>query len=115
MLLGIKRIYEKPSVIDGKRILVDRLWPRGLKKSTTKIDLWMKGIAPSDSLRKWFAHDPSKWPEFKKRYAAELSSNAYFESMVKMCRENDVTLLFSAKDVEHSNAAVLFELLKKRC
>ncbi len=112
MLLGIKRVYDKASISDGKRILIDRLWPRGVKKSTANIDFWLKDVAPSDELRKWFDHDPEKWEEFKRRYEDELKSNKAFEELKKLVHENDVTLIYAAKDEKYNNAQVLLLLLK---
>jgi uncharacterized protein YeaO (DUF488 family) len=115
MEIKIKRIYEKFSPKDGLRILVDRLWPRGIKKEEAKIDLWFKEIAPSDKLRKWFKHDVSKWEEFKKRYKEEIEQNK--ESLEKLIeiikKKRVVTLVFSAKDKEHNNAVILREVLKR--
>lgn len=114
MLMGIKRIYEKPSITDGKRVFVDRLWPRGVKKSTSNIDVWMKDVAPSDELREWFAHDPRKWDGFVKKYRKELGACRKFEDLVSLVMSNDVTLLYSAKDTEHNNAVALAIFLKER-
>ena len=112
-MVKTKRIYEQASRDDGKRILVDRLWPRGLKKEEAKIDEWMKDIAPSDELRKWFAHDPVKWPEFKKRYINELKNKAELvERLRAEAKKATITLLFAAKDIEHDNAVVLKELIE---
>ncbi len=113
MLVGLKRIYDKPSITDGKRVFVDRLWPRGVKKSTANIDLWMKDIAPSDELRKWFNHDPKKWLSFKKKYTDELKSNKHFTELVAMIKSQDITLLYSSAEPEHNNAVALEELLRK--
>ncbi len=111
-MLRIKRIYDSASSEDGKRILIDRLWPRGMKKEEAKIDEWVKDIAPSDQLRKWFSHDPSKYPEFKKRYIKELEKKSDLVQRIKNeAKRETVTLLFSAKDIEHNNATVLKELL----
>jgi uncharacterized protein YeaO (DUF488 family) len=111
-LIKIKRIYDTVSEDDGKRILVDRLWPRGLKKDEAKIDEWLKEIAPSDGLRKWFSHDPSKWQEFKNRYKKELKSKSEIIEKLRIeAKKGQVTLLFSAKDVEHNNAVVLKEVI----
>lgn len=110
--IKIKRIYEEPKKSDGYRILVDKLWPRGMKKEKAAIDLWVKEIAPSDSLRKWFNHDAKKWPEFKKRYAKELSNNQdAIDVILKEARKKTVTLLFSAKETEHNNAIALLDIL----
>jgi len=111
-MIRIKRIYEKASPEDGKRIYVDRLWPRGLKKEAVKFDEWLKDVAPSDDLRKWFAHDPLKYDEFKKRYIKELESKSeILERIRKQAEKETITLLFSAKDTEHNNAMVLKEIL----
>jgi uncharacterized protein YeaO (DUF488 family) len=114
-MIKIKRIYDSASSKDGKRILVDRLWPRGIKKDEAKIDEWMKEIAPSNELRKWFAHDPSKWQEFKKRYTEELKSQAnLIEILINKAKKGNLTLIFSARDTEHNNAVVLSELISER-
>ncbi len=111
-MIKIKRIYEPASPDDGKRIYIDRLWPRGMKKEEVKIDEWLKEISPSDSLRKWFGHDPSKYKEFKRRYRKELEKHSeILERIRKEGKKETVTLLFSAKDVEHNNATVMRELL----
>ena len=110
----IKRVYERLSPDDGKRILVDRLWPRGLKKEEAHIDEWLKDIAPSDELRRWFSHDPSKWHEFKDRYKRELQGKKEEIERIRMeAEKGKVTLLFSAKDMEHNNAVILKEVLGK--
>jgi uncharacterized protein YeaO (DUF488 family) len=113
-MLRIKRIYDLPSPDDGKRILIDRVWPRGIKKADASINEWMKDIAPSNELRKWFAHDVSKWQEFKKRYKKELKDKSeILDKLKKESEKNIVTLLFSAKDVTHNNAQVLREILER--
>jgi len=108
-----KRVYEEPEPDDGLRILVDRLWPRGLKKEAAKIDSWMKEIAPSDELRRWFAHKPERWPQFKKRYLQELSGRKdALEDLRKLGKANKrITLLFGAKNQDQNNAVVLYEAL----
>ena len=112
--MRIKRIYDAPDKKDGRRILVDRLWPRGVAKEKAKVDLWLKEIAPSDELRKWFAHDPTKWEEFKKRYAKELEAKQDLVKEVKQTEKKEtVTLLYSAKDTEHNNAVALKAFLEK--
>ncbi len=111
--LKIKRVYEPYSKDDGYRILIDRLWPRGLTKQKTHIDLWLKEISPSDSLRKWFSHEPSKFDEFKKRYIKEIKDED-INKILNILKDKDVTLLYSAKDKEHNNAVVLYELLKSK-
>ena len=113
-MIKIKRVYEKPEDEDGTRILVDRLCPRGLTKEKASIDLWLKDIAPSTELRKWFNHDPEKWNEFKKRYRAELSENKKAVAMLKEKLTNGVvTLIFGAKDEEHNEALVLKEFFSR--
>ena len=115
-MLKIKRAYDKKETGDGKRILIDRLWPRGLSKADAKIDQWLKDLAPSTELRKWFGHDPAKWIEFKKRYLAELSEpgkQALLENISQMARRNNITLIYSAKDTEHSDVKVLEEIIGK--
>ncbi len=112
VLLGIKRIYEKASITDGKRILVDRLWPRGVRRSTSNIDAWMKDIAPSEKLRKWFNHDPRKWMLFKKRYEAELKKNSALRALQEKVNIEDITLVYAAQDEKRNNATVLASFLK---
>ncbi len=114
LLLGIKRIYDKAEVTDGKRVLVDRLWPRGVKKSTSNVDEWLKEVAPSDELRKWFSHDPEKWEEFKHKYRKEVEGTKAFTEILKMVKESDVTFIFAAKDTEHNNAVALAEFVKEK-
>jgi uncharacterized protein YeaO (DUF488 family) len=115
-MIHIKRVYEPASNKDGYRILVDRLWPRGMTKEAARIDLWMKEVAPSDALRKSFSHDVKKWPSFQKKYQNELKKNAaLLAELRKMEKEHEiVTLLFGARDEEHNQAVVLANLLKKR-
>jgi uncharacterized protein YeaO (DUF488 family) len=114
MQIRIKRVYEQPGADDGFRILVDRLWPRGLTKVRAKVDLWLRGIAPSTELRKWFSHDPAKWEEFQRRYHAELQANAgQMELLLLEARKGTVTLLFGAKDEVRNEAVVLQRLLKR--
>jgi len=115
MIIRIKRIYDPPSPDDGKRILVDRLWPRGIKKEDAKIDEWLKDIAPSDELRKWFSHDPLKWQEFKAKYKQELKGKTeLIERIRKEAKKGTVTLLFAAKDTKHNNACILKEIIEKQ-
>jgi uncharacterized protein YeaO (DUF488 family) len=112
--LKIKRVYEEPAKSDGYRVLVDRIWPRGLKKSEALIDKWLKEIAPSTGLRKWFKHDPAKWEQFKKKYAAELKKHREeVEELARESRKRTVTLLFGAKDTAHNNAVALEEYLER--
>ncbi|MDE1823632.1 MAG: DUF488 domain-containing protein [Candidatus Micrarchaeota archaeon] len=112
-MINIKRIYDKASITDGKRILIDGLWPRGIRKSTANIDLWMKEVAPSKELRLWFSHDPKKWEAFRKRYSKELEQNKAFETLLNMAKGGDVTLLYATTDDEHNNAVVLLEMLSR--
>ena len=112
--MKIKRVYEKPDKEDGLRILVDRLWPHGLTKEKASVDLWLKDIAPSTELRKWFGHDPDKWAEFKKRYRSELKENEEKVSLLKdQMKKGIVTLVYAAKDEEHNEALILKELLSR--
>ena len=112
MELKIKRVYVKPEKADGQRILVDRLWPRGLTKEKANIDLWLKDIAPTAELRKWFSHDPNKWTEFRKRYHRELKNNKEQVSILyEQLKKGSVTLVYGAKDEEHNEAVVLKEWL----
>ncbi len=112
--MKIKRVYDKPEKEDGFRVLVDRLWPRGMTKEKAKVDLWLKDIAPSTELRKWFDHDPDKWKEFIKRYQQELkgSKEAVGQLKEKM-KAGTVTLLYAARDTEHNEAQVLKEWMSK--
>jgi len=112
MNIQIKRVYEKSDAKDGFRILVDRLWPRGLTKEKAAADLWLKDIAPSTELRKWFNHDPEKWKEFQKKYQKELQENKEAVSVLKEhLKQGPVTLLYGAKDQEHNEAEVLKNFL----
>jgi len=109
--IRLKRAYDPAGPEDGTRILVDRLWPRGLSRDQAKVDQWLKDVAPSAELRRWFGHDPAKWAEFRKRYEAELARNPSLEELRDLIRrERHVTLLFGARDVEHNNAVVLREV-----
>jgi len=113
--IRIKRVYEKSSPNDGARFLVDGLWPRGVAKSSLKGVEWIKDIAPSAALRKWFDHDPEKWEEFQKRYRAELSQNsAAAKPLLEALQKSDVTLLTATHDVEISHAMVLRDFLKRK-
>ena len=110
--IRIKRAYEEPDREDGTRILVDRLWPRGLTKEKAKVDLWLKDVAPSTELRKWFAHDPGKWAEFQSRYLEELKRNKEQLSLLRQeAAKGTVTLVFGAKDQQHNEAVILQRLL----
>ncbi|MGH7572580.1 MAG: DUF488 domain-containing protein [Gemmatimonadota bacterium] len=115
MTLKLKRAYEPAESGDGFRILVDRLWPRGVSKSSARIDLWLKEIAPSTTLRKWFGHDPAKWTEFRRRYFRELDQNREaIEEIQGHVRRGTVTLVYGAKDEEHNDAVALKEYLETR-
>lgn len=113
MKLHLKRVYEPPAKEDGLRVLVDRLWPRGLKKDEAVIDLWLKDIAPSPELRRWFGHVPGKWQEFRRRYRAELSGRADEIETLRRAGRARVTLLYGARDREHNQAVVLKEFLEE--
>ncbi len=110
MEIRIKRVYAQPDKHDGRRILVDRLWPRGLTKEKAGVDLWLKDIAPSTELRKWFGHDPGRWEQFKERYLAELKGNSEQIRLLKLeLDKGAVTLVYGAKDEEHNEAVVIRE------
>jgi uncharacterized protein YeaO (DUF488 family) len=112
--IQIKRIYEEASDDDGYRVLVDRLWPRGISKDKAKLGEWLKEVGPSDELRKWFAHDPAKYPEFKTRYESELAANPAFKELQRIVSAHPkVTLLYGAHDPDHNQAAVLQKLLSR--
>lgn len=114
MSLKLKRVYEKPAKADGTRILVDRLWPRGLTKQRAAVDLWLKEVAPSTELRKWFGHDPERWKEFRRRYRAELKSHSEELGLIKSkAKQDTVTLLYGARDQEHNEAVVLQQFLAR--
>ncbi len=111
--VAIKRIYEEPNEVDGTRILVDRLWPRGMTKEKANVNLWLKEIAPSTALRKWFNHDPKKWAQFQRRYLDELNTDGEQLALLKQeAARGPVTLLFGARDVEHNEAVVLQRVLR---
>lgn len=114
MKVLLKRIYEPTKASDGKRVLVDRLWPRGISKERAKLKLWLKEIAPSTELRKWFNHDPKKWPEFQKRYKQELRNNQDAVNQLKsLAKKQTVTLLYGARDEEHNEALVIQQFITK--
>ena len=107
-MINVKRVYEPLDAHDGKRFLVDRVWPRGLKKEDLQLDGWLKDVAPSAELRRWFGHDPAKWPEFQCHYTAELDVHPEaVQPLLDAARHGLVTLLFAARDTEHNNAVVL--------
>jgi len=113
MKIGIKRVYEKNAKSDGIRILVDRLWPRGLSKEKARIDFWAKDISPSAELRQWYKHDPAKWMEFKKRYFKELSNNSEgVKDLLQYVRKGNVTFVYSSKDQHINNAVALKEYVE---
>ena len=108
----LKRAYEPPATDDGTRILVDRLWPRGVTKKRAAIDQWMKDIAPSTELRKWFSHDPARWDEFRRRYAKEVHQNAkLLDQLRSLARHGPITLVYSAHDEKHNDAVELRKLI----
>ena|SRR5258705_13687717 len=113
-MFKLKRVYDAPSLEDGNRILVDRLWPRGLTKKKAAVDLWLKDIAPTTELRQWFGHDPAKWSDFRRRYTKELQGR---QDLVKLLRQKGrdgpVTLIYGARDEEHNAAVVLKAVLTK--
>jgi uncharacterized protein YeaO (DUF488 family) len=113
-MITIKRAYDPPLSSDGTRVLVDGLWPRGISKEKLKLDVWLKDVAPSADLRKWFSHDPQRWLEFEQRYMDELKHNtAGWKPIAEAAHGNDVTLIFGSKDVEHNNAVVLQKFLRR--
>jgi uncharacterized protein YeaO (DUF488 family) len=108
----LKRAYDKPAGADGTRVLVDRLWPRGVKKEVAAIDHWAKDLAPSTELRKWFGHDPGRWSEFKRRYAAELRKNVELvDELRRLAKHGPVTLVYAARDQEHNEAVIVRDML----
>ncbi|MCA8985136.1 MAG: DUF488 domain-containing protein [Planctomycetaceae bacterium] len=114
-MIHLKRVYDEPANQDGLRILVERLWPRGVSKEKAAVDLWLKDLAPSTELRKWFGHDTEKWDEFRKRYWLELSGKGDLLTQLKnRTTEGDVTFVFAASDVEQNSAVVLKEYLEER-
>lgn len=113
MSILLKRVYEAPAASDGRRILVDRLWPRGLTKAEAAVDLWLKDVAPTTALRQWFGHDPAKWDEFQQRYRAELRTNPALDELRALARQGTVTLVYGAKDQQHVHALVLKAVLER--
>jgi uncharacterized protein YeaO (DUF488 family) len=112
-VIRLKRAYEKPSRTDGLRILVERLWPRGLTKERAKIDLWLRDVAPSPTLRKWFGHDPARWPEFQRKYRQELrQAGDVLKLLAHRATEGPVTFVYAASDPEHNSALLLKEFLE---
>ncbi|MCL4372394.1 DUF488 family protein [Candidatus Marsarchaeota archaeon] len=114
-MIYLKRVYDKVDIKDGTRILIDRLWPRGVRRSTSNIDLWLKDVAPSDELRKWFAHEKDKWPEFQRRYKEELRTNKALDKLIDIALSTEpITLLYASSDSSHNNAVVLYKVLQQR-
>jgi uncharacterized protein YeaO (DUF488 family) len=117
LAIKIKRVYDPPEASDGARILIDRLWPRGIAKDRARIDEWLKEIAPSEQLRQWFGHQPERWEAFQKRYHEELTSTEkpeLIQRIKSLAKKDTVTLLFTAKDAEHNNAVALASFLKRK-
>lgn len=116
--IAIKRIYEAPAATDGKRVLVDRIWPRGIKKDDARLDDWIKDLAPSTELRKWFDHDPAKWKKFQQDYMRELDANATTKETIRGILQDthgkELTLLFGARDAAHNNAVVLKDYIERK-
>ena len=114
-MIRIKRVYDPPAKEDGARFLVERLWPRGMKKEALYMAAWYEEVAPSNELRRWFSHDPAKWKDFQRRYRAELTANrAAWQPLLNAAEQGDITLLYSAHDTEHNNAVVLKAYLEER-
>jgi uncharacterized protein YeaO (DUF488 family) len=115
IMLYVKRVYEASKANDGARYLVERFWPRGTKKENLKMNSWLKEVAPSNELRRWFGHDPEKWNEFQRRYRSELDANpSAWKPLLESMKQGNVTLLYSARDTEHNNAVVLKSYLEER-
>ncbi len=115
MKIHTKRAYDSPSPADGERYLVDRLWPRGVKRDELAIAGWLKEAAPSDALRKWFGHDPARWEAFRQRYYEELDANpAAWQPLLEIARRGPLTLVYGAKDIEHNQAIALKEYLERK-
>jgi uncharacterized protein YeaO (DUF488 family) len=113
--IRLRRAYDPPSASDGYRVLVDRVWPRGISRDALRLDEWLKEVAPSTELRKWFGHDPEKWTAFKDRYFLELEKQSEaINRLLAKCREGPLTLVFGAKDTRYNNAAALKEYLEQR-
>lgn len=113
-MIQLKRVYDPAAKNDGTRFLVERLWPRGLKKDAVQVEAWLKDVAPSTELRQWFSHDPAKWPEFRRRYFAELKAHPQaWQPLLATARRGRVTLVYSSHDTEHNNAVALKEFLEQ--
>lgn len=114
-MILVKRVYERFLITDGRRVLVERLWPRGIRRNTPNVDIWLKNVAPTTELRKWYMHDPKKWVRFKKRYLKELKDNKAMEHLVDIALSTDpVTLVYSTSDTKHNSALVLRQYLERR-
>src|SRR5690554_5965735 len=113
MPILLKRAYEAPAASDGQRVLVDRLWPRGLTKARAGIDLWLKEMAPSTALRRWYGHDPARWEAFRQRYRTELEAHPALDALRAQARQGTITLVYAARDAQHTHALVLRELLEQ--
>ena len=113
-MIRLKRAYDPPARSDGRRYLVERLWPRGMKKETLEIEAWLKDVAPSATLRTWFSHDPDKWPEFRKRYFAELDTSKAWQPLADAAKSGAVTLVYSSRESEHNCAVALKDYLEKK-
>jgi uncharacterized protein YeaO (DUF488 family)/alkylated DNA nucleotide flippase Atl1 len=111
--IAIKRVYDPPSRSDGTRVLVDRLWPRGIAKAKARVDHWLKELGPSTALRTWFGHDPARWAEFQRRYHRELANSGAARPLADLARRGPLTLLFAAKDADHNNAVALRDYLAR--
>ncbi len=115
MPIRVKRVYEPADPVDGERYLVERLWPRGVRRDALQLTAWLRDVAPSDALRRWYGHDPARWPEFQRRYRAELLANpAAWQPLLEAARRGVVTLLFSARDTERNSAVVLRAFLEEQ-
>lgn len=113
-MIYLKRVYDPPQKEDGQRILVDRIWPRGLSKDEAKLDRWAKQLAPSTELRKWFGHDPQKWSEFQRRYQEELQAcKDELEELATIAKKENITFLYAAKDIQHNNAVALKAIVER--
>jgi uncharacterized protein YeaO (DUF488 family) len=114
-MITVKRVYESSEPRDGARFLVERLWPRGMKKTSLQMEAWLKDVAPREDLRRWFGHDPVRWDEFQDRYSAELDTKPHaLQPIIEAARRDDVTLLYSARDTKHNNAIALKRYLEER-
>lgn len=113
-MIEVRRVYDEPRSEDGVRVLVDRMWPRGVRKNALAYDEWIKDVAPSSELRKWYGHDPARFAEFRRRYLTELDGNEALDQLKRLAADGNLTLLTATKDVEHSHATVLEEALEDR-